>query len=81
MERFPLLTPSEHITIDKQLSHFTTERRMRKTHPLGRFAARSVDAIAQLARQADAPWQDSLRTIHAKAEGELKRSREAWNAS
>lgn len=76
-----VLTEQQHTTIDKQLSHFTTRRAARTPHPLGLFALRAVDALAELARRADPIRQGRLRDILAKAHAEQQRTREAWNAT
>ena len=73
-----VLTKSEHSIIDKQLSHFTTERSPRRTHDLGRFAQRAVDALIRLTRRADAQWEDPLLSILARCEAESKRSLDGW---
>ncbi|MBV8348942.1 MAG: hypothetical protein JOZ49_15880 [Mycolicibacterium sp.] len=75
-----MLTQRQHTTIDKQLSHFTTQRAARTPHPLSLFALRAVDALAELARRADTQWRRRLRDILAKAHAEQQRRREAWNA-
>jgi len=73
-----VLTKSEHTIVDKQLSHFTTERSPRRTHDLGRFAQRAVDALIKLTSRANAEWQDPLLSILARCEAESKRSLEVW---
>jgi hypothetical protein len=77
--RFELLTHDQRTAINKQLSHFTTQRGPRKTHPLGRYAGNAIRALELLTRQADPQWQQPLKNILAKAQAEHQRSQEAWN--
>jgi hypothetical protein len=74
-----LLTEDEHTAIDQQLSHLTTQRRLRKGHNLGRFSQKAVDALIVLSRRADPKWQEPLQDILAKTEAEQRRFNEAWN--
>jgi hypothetical protein len=74
-----VLTDDEHRAIDKQLSHFATQRRLRQTHNLGRFSQRAVDALIVLAGRADPKWRDRLGDIVEKVLAEQGRLNEAWN--
>ena len=76
-----VLTDDEHDAIDKQLSHFTTQRQPRTTHALGLFSRRVVDSLIVLAQRADPEWRDRLADIVEKALAEQRRSGDAWNAS
>jgi hypothetical protein len=74
-----LVTEQQRTTLDKQLSHFTTQRAARRTHPIGLYAQKAVDALAELAKQADAEWQGPLNDILTKVHAEQQRSGDAWN--
>ncbi len=74
-----VLTDDEHDAIDKQLSHFTTQREPRKTHALGLFSRRAVDSLIALAHRADPEWRDRLADIVEKALSEQGRSDDVWN--
>jgi hypothetical protein len=78
--RFRLMTKDEHLTIDRQLSHFTTYRQPREGHDLGKFAQKAVDALMLLTRRADPQWRDRLEEILAKVLAERARANETWNS-
>jgi hypothetical protein len=76
---FAVLTKDEHDAIDKQLSHLSTQRAPRKTHALGQFSRKAVDALILLTRRADPQWQPRLQDILDKTDDERRRADDAWD--
>jgi hypothetical protein len=70
-----LLTEEQRATIDRQLSHFTTLRAPRRTHPIGQYAQNAVVALAELVKQADPEWQGPLSVILTKTRRAAARPR------